>query len=65
MTEEQYQQARQLRGVIGNHKEALAILDEERNNLCLPQEMWVRHLAEKRAFLESELARMEAAFAAL
>jgi hypothetical protein len=65
MTEEQYQRARHLRNAIASRKEALAILSCERNNLHLPQELWDRHLAEKRAYLEGELSLEEAAFAAL
>lgn len=65
MTEDQYKSAKQLKSEISNYKGALDALIDERNYLDLPQEMYDRHMTEKRAFLEAELARLEAAFAAL
>ena len=65
MTEDQYKSAKKLKAEIGNFKGALDSIIDERNYLDLPQEMYDRHAVEKRAFLEAELARLEAAFAAL
>lgn len=65
MTEEQLKQGKALMGRIVVLEADLAELAQEHNALGLPAEMWDRHLAEKRQFLESELARLRSAFAAL
>ena len=65
MNDEQYKQAKTLKSEIMDTKAALESLSDERNFLELPQEIYDRHLAEKRAFLVGELKRLEAAFAAI
>ena len=50
-------------GVLG--AEVWEALSDEVNDFDIPEEMFARHQAEKRAFLEGELQRLKAEFEAL
>lgn len=65
MNDQQYQRAKEIKEELRSIKGALEDMESERNFLDLPEEMFMRHCDEKRGFLESEKARLEAEFAAL
>ena len=65
VNEDQFQKARVLKSAIGDVEGALEALSDEVNDFDIPEEMFARHQAEKRAFLEGELQRLKAEFEAL
>lgn len=65
MTDQEYDRAMELKITIDERKNGLVALDLQENSLDLPEEMFHRHQEEKRAFLQCEITRLEAAFVAL
>jgi hypothetical protein len=68
MTEETFLKARQLRDQIKSYQHhilSLPVYDPHDYLSIIPQEMFERQLEEKRAYIEMEIAKLEAEFAVL